>query len=72
MTVETVEPEDCKDGSSLYLSGQLYRRSMTDKKIGEIAREIADRGNTAEVKRNKNGIVILEVRKKITKADKER
>lgn len=45
---------------------------MTDKEIGEISREIAERGNTAEVKRNKNGIVILEVKKKIVKADKER
>lgn len=45
---------------------------MTDKEIGEISREIAERGNTAEVKRNKNGIVILEVVKKIVKADKER
>lgn len=38
---------------------------MTDKEIGKTAREIAERGNTAEVKRNKDGIVILEVRKKI-------
>lgn len=45
---------------------------MTDKEIGRIAREIADRGNTAEVKRNKDGIVILEVWKKIMKTDKKR
>lgn len=45
---------------------------MTDKEIGKTAREIAERGNTAEVKRNKDGIIILEVRKKIIKADKER
>lgn len=45
---------------------------MTDKEIGETAREIAERGNTAEVKRNKDGIVILEVWKKIVKSDKER
>ena len=38
---------------------------MTDKDIGKIAREIAERGNTAEVKQNKDGIVILEVWKKI-------
>lgn len=44
---------------------------MTDKEIGKTAREIAERGNTAEVKRNKDGIVILEVRKKIAKPDKE-
>lgn len=37
---------------------------MTDKEIGKIAREIAERGNTAEVKRNKDGIVILEVKKR--------
>lgn len=45
---------------------------MTDKDIGKTAREIAERGNTAEVKRNKDGIVILEVKKKIVKDDKER
>lgn len=45
---------------------------MTDKEIGKTAREIAERGNTAEVKRNKDGIMILEVEKKIVKADKER
>ena len=43
---------------------------MTNKEIGKTAREIAERGNTAEVKRNKDGIVILEVEKKIVKADK--
>lgn len=43
---------------------------MTDKEIGKTAREIAERGNTAEVKRNKDGILILEVRRKIVKADK--
>lgn len=51
----------------------LYeRRKMTDKEIGKTAREIAERGNTAEVKRNKEGILILEVEKKIVKSDKER
>lgn len=40
---------------------------MTDKDIGKIAREIAERGNTAEVKQNKDGIIILEVRKKIVR-----
>lgn len=45
---------------------------MTDKDIGKTAREIVERGNTAEVKRNKDGIVILEVGKKIVKSDKER
>ena len=43
---------------------------MTDEEIGKMAREIVDRGNTAEVKRNKDGIVILEVEKKIVKSDK--
>lgn len=37
----------------------------------EIQR-ILSRGNTAEVKKNKDGIVILEVRKKIVKSDVER
>lgn len=73
MIIETCNPEDCKDGGSLYPSKQLYRsKVMTDKEIGKTAREIADRGNTAEVKRNKDGIVILEVGKKIVKSDKER
>lgn len=45
---------------------------MTDKEIGQIAREIVERGNTAEVKRNKDGIVILEKTCKIVKSDKER
>lgn len=40
---------------------------MTDKEIGKIAREIAERGNTAEIKRNKDGIIVLEVCKKIVK-----
>ena len=32
---------------------------MTDKEIGKTAREIADKGYTAIVKRNKDGYVIL-------------
>lgn len=49
---------------------------MTDKEIGKTAREIAERGNTAEVKRNKDGIVILEkwakiVRRENVSADKK-
>lgn len=44
---------------------------MTNKEIGEIALEIVERGNTAEIKRNKDGIIILEVGKKIVKSDKE-
>ena len=42
---------------------------MTDKEIGKIAREIAERGSTAEVKQSKNGIVIMEVQKKIIRRD---
>ncbi len=45
---------------------------MTDKEIGKTAREIVERGNTAEVKRNKDEIMILEVRKKIVVKDKKR
>lgn len=45
---------------------------MTDKEIGKTAREIAERGNTANVKKNKDGIVILEEKVKIVKSDKER
>lgn len=44
---------------------------MTDLEIEKTAREIAERGNTAEVKRNKDGIVILEIKKKIVRKDKE-
>ena len=42
---------------------------MTDKEIGKTAREIVERGNTAEVKKNKDGIVIFEVGKKIARKD---
>lgn len=42
---------------------------MTDEEIGKAVREIVGRGDTAEVKRNKDGIVILEVRKKIARMD---
>lgn len=45
---------------------------MTDREIGKTAREIVERGNTAKVKKNKNGIVILEEECKIVKSDKER
>lgn len=43
---------------------------MTDKEIGKAVREIAERGNTAEVKRNKDGIMILEVKKKIARTER--
>lgn len=63
-------PEDCKEIGSLYPSERLYKRTiMTDKEIGQTAREIMDRGNTAEIKRNREGIVILEVRKEIVRKD---
>ncbi len=42
---------------------------MTDKEIGKTAREIVDRGLTAIVKKNKNGIVILEEKCKIARSD---
>ena len=45
---------------------------MTDKEIGKTAREIADKGYTAMVKKNKDGYVILEEKVKIVKSDKER
>ena len=43
---------------------------MTDREIGKTVREIAERGNTAEVKRNKDWILILEVGKKIVRKDR--
>lgn len=45
---------------------------MTDKEIGKTSREIAERGNAAYVYKNKDGIVIAEIDKKIIKTDKER
>ncbi len=42
---------------------------MTDKEIGKTAREIVDRGLTAIVKKNKDGIVILEEKCKIVKKE---
>lgn len=42
---------------------------MTDKEIGKTVREIAERGNTAKVKRNKDSIVILEEKCKIVRKD---
>lgn len=72
MVIEQVcNSEDCKDGGSLYPSKKLYRSVvMTDKEIGKTAREIVERGNTANVKKNKDGIVILEEKCKIVKSDK--
>ncbi len=42
---------------------------MTDKEIGKTAREIAERGNTAKVKKNKDGIVILEETNRVVKKE---
>ncbi len=72
MVIEEVcNPEDCKDGGSLYPSKELYRSAaMTDKEIGKTARDIAERGNTAKVKKNKDSIVILEEKCKIVKSEK--
>lgn len=43
---------------------------MTDKEIGKIAREIAEEGLNAIVKKNKDGIVILKEKCEIVKSDK--
>lgn len=72
MKIEMCNPEDCKDGGSLYPSGQLYRRSMTDKEIGKTAREIAEKGFNAIVKKSKNGIIILREKCEIVASEKER
>lgn len=71
MIEEMCSPKDCKESDSIHLypSRECYKTEMTDKEIGKTAREIAERGNTAEVKRNKEGIVILEVGKKIVRKD---
>lgn len=45
---------------------------MTDKEIGKTAREIADKGYTAMVKKNKDGYVVLREKCEIVKTDKER
>lgn len=42
---------------------------MTDKEIGKTAREIAERGNTAKVKKSKEGIVILEETSRVVKKE---
>lgn len=34
---------------------------MTDEETGKIARKIVERGNTAEIKQNKDWVLILEV-----------
>ena len=48
------------------ISGRSIRGSMSkDLEILQKIRGILERGNTAEVKRRKNDIIVLEVRKKI-------
>lgn len=42
---------------------------MTDKEIGKTAREIAEKGYTAIVKKNKDGIVILKEKCEIVRKD---
>ena len=42
---------------------------MTDKEIGKTAREIAGKGYTAIVKKNKDGIVILKEKCEIVRKD---
>lgn len=42
---------------------------MTDKEIGKTVREIADKGYTAIVKRNKDGYVILKEKCEIVRKD---
>ncbi len=43
--------------------------TMTDKEIGKTAREIADKGYTAMVKKNKDGYLILKQECKIVRRD---
>lgn len=43
---------------------------MTDKEIGKTAREIAEQGFNAIVKKNKDGIAILREKCEIVKSDK--
>lgn len=42
---------------------------MTDKEIGKTVREIADKGYTAMVKKNKDGYLILKQECKIVRRD---
>lgn len=42
---------------------------MTDKEIGKTAREIAERGNTAEIRKYKKGIIIIENEKKVVRKE---
>lgn len=44
---------------------------MNDKEIGKTAREIADQGFTAIVKKNKDGYLILRQECTIVKTDKK-
>lgn len=42
---------------------------MTDKEIGKTAREIADKGYTAMVKKNKDGYLILKQKCEIVRKE---
>lgn len=42
---------------------------MTDKEIGKAAREIVEKGYTAMIKKNKDGIVILKEKCEIVRKD---
>lgn len=42
---------------------------MTDKEIGRAVREIAEGGDTARVKKNKDGLIILKDKSTIVKRD---
>lgn len=42
---------------------------MTDKEIGKTAREIAEQGFNAVVKKNKDGIVILKEKYEVVKKE---
>lgn len=45
---------------------------MTDKEIGKTAREIAEQGLNAIVKKSKDGIVILREKCEVVKSERER
>ena len=44
---------------------------MTDKEIGKTAREIAEQGYSAIVRKSKDGILILKEKCEIVKSDKK-
>lgn len=44
---------------------------MTDREIVKLVRQITGRGNTAEIKQNKYGIAIVEVKKELVRKDQK-